>query len=75
MRLLLDARERQPLLFAEFEDHTGTHWPAYKSGHLLVSGGIADQPARYVDVMHAIADVVARSDEKYFELTKPEADN
>ena len=75
VRELLALRETDPRALTEFEQHVGTYWPAYKAGHLLVAGGIADQPARYVDMMHAIADVVERSDDKYLELTKPpEAD-
>jgi hypothetical protein len=33
--------------------------PAYDAGHLLVSGGISDQPARYVEMITHIRDTRA----------------
>ena len=52
------------------ERYMTTYWPAYRDGNLLVGGGIADQPARYVAMVHAIADLADRSDEKYLALQK-----
>ena len=33
----------------------------YRSGHLLVAGGVIDQPAIYLNVMNAIATMVAEA--------------
>lgn len=34
----------------------------YKAGHLLVAGGLMDQPAKYVTAMHLIATTVSTAD-------------
>jgi hypothetical protein len=46
------------------------YFPAYRGGHLLVDGGLAAQPARYVDMMQAIAGLVDAVEQKYVELTR-----
>jgi hypothetical protein len=51
LRTLLRARDDTPELAAEFDRHLGTYYPLYRDGHLLVAGGVGDQPARYLDYM------------------------
>jgi hypothetical protein len=38
-------------LMAEIDRYTESYYPAYRDGHLLVAGGLADQPARYVELV------------------------
>jgi hypothetical protein len=69
VRTLLDARQENPQLVAEVESYLTTLYPAYRDGHLLVAGGVADQPARYWDVINMIRDVASKGEEKFIELT------
>jgi hypothetical protein len=54
LRTLLRAREETPDLSAELDRYVDTYYPAYRDGHLLVKGGISDQPARYLDIVIAM---------------------
>ena len=72
MREILEARERTPDLVAELDRYLAAYVPAYEGGHLLVAGGISDQPARYLAMTHQIMALGQRSDAKYRELTKEE---
>jgi hypothetical protein len=40
-------------------------YPAYKDGHLLVAGGIADQPHHYLQMMGVIRDLDALGEATY----------
>jgi hypothetical protein len=40
----------------------------YKKGQLLVSGGIAEQPARWLEAMHLLENLEKRQESKYIEL-------
>jgi hypothetical protein len=53
----------------EMDRYVDRYYPAYQDGHLLVAGGIADQPARYLDWMEQIARVDQAAKDKYHELT------
>lgn len=44
-----------PALLQEVTRHLTEYYPLYEAGHLLVAGGVADQPARYLDYMREIA--------------------
>lgn len=72
VRELLDARERIPELHDEVVRYVQLYLPAYQDGHLLVAGGIADQPARYLSMIQELLRLSARADEKYLELTPAE---
>lgn len=69
VRDLLEAPEH---LTNEVARYVGTYYPAYRDGHLLVAGGIADQPARYLNMVRLIASLEAQAELKYDELTKEE---
>lgn len=73
IRELLLARDRDPELMGELERYTDTYYPAYRDGFLLVAGGVADQPARYLAVNRVIADLNVTADEKYLEISKEDA--
>lgn len=70
VRDILEARERDQQLAEEFDRYTTHYYPAYQDGHLLVAGGIADQPARYLALIGALRDASERVAEKHLELTK-----
>jgi hypothetical protein len=67
MRTLQLARVSDPALTAEVERYVDLYYPSYKDGHLLTRGGIADQPARYLELIRLIRgmedDVEAKWDE------------
>ena len=72
LRDLLQAHDHNPELAAEVDRYVGIYMPAYRDGHLLVGGGIADQPVRYLEIIREIAQLDAAAEVKYHELTKPE---
>lgn len=69
MRELLDAERRTPAVYAELELYVLTYWPAYRDGHLLVAGGVADQPARYLDMINEMQAAGVAAEIKYLEIT------
>lgn len=71
LRTLLRAREASPQLVAEFERYDDVLFPAYEEGHLLVHGGIADQPARYLEMIRLFRNTQARVDVEYEKATRP----
>jgi hypothetical protein len=71
LRTLLRAKETDRRLTAEIERYDTLLFPAYEDGHLLVSGGLADQPARYVEMIRLFRETQALTQAKYDELTKP----
>lgn len=52
----------------EVERMVHEYYPLYKAGHLLTEGGIADQPARYMDYMQAIERIQVKVQAKWEEL-------
>lgn len=54
----------------EIERYSRTYYPMYDDGHLLVAGGVGDQPARYLEMIVAIRNLVAQSELKFLELNK-----
>lgn len=61
-----------PSLVAEINRHVNEYYPFYEDGHLLVAGGIADQPARTVTYMLEIKRVSQLVDLRHAELTQGE---
>jgi hypothetical protein len=57
-----------PHLVSEIETHRTELWPLWEKGLLLSAGGIADQSARYMDLMRefdhtqTLVDALARED-------------
>ena len=45
-------------------------YPDFKKGHLLVAGGISDQPARWIEAMHCLESLDQRQQSKYLEIKK-----
>lgn len=54
---------------AEIHRYVDSLYPAYEQGFLLVAGGIADQPARYVELVQLTAHYEKRVQAKYDEIT------
>jgi hypothetical protein len=59
------ARESHPALSAEIDRAVDLLYPAYRDGHLLVAGGIGDQPHRYIALMGAIRDMKDAVDREF----------
>jgi hypothetical protein len=45
------------------------YYPAYQDGHLLVSGGWADQPARYIALIQRIQTLERLTQTKFEQVT------
>jgi alkaline phosphatase len=69
LRSIQLAREHAPTLSANVDRHVDLLYPAYREGHLLVSGGIADQPNHYVEMMRVIRDMEALGEAVYRRIT------
>jgi hypothetical protein len=61
-----------PLLVAEINRHVNEYFPFYEDGHLLVAGGISDQPARSIAYMLEIRRVWSIVDTRHAEFTQSE---
>lgn len=59
-----------PSLVAEINRHVHEYFPFYEDGHLLVAGGVSDQPARYLAYMGEIRQVWGMVDVRHAELTE-----
>lgn len=66
------AAQRTPELVAEIDRYVGTYYPAYRDGHLLVAGGLADQPARYVELVQLTQSMERVVQAKYDAANQPE---
>lgn len=75
LRTLLRARQTQPEVMAEYDRYLTTYYPLYQDGHLLVEGGIENQPARYLDYMLAIRHMNAVVQEKALAVAKEHGDS
>ena len=51
----------------ELDRHVTTYYPAYRDGHLLVEGGVADQPARYLAIVRQLRESEETQERKYLE--------
>jgi hypothetical protein len=69
LRTLLRERERNPALMHELDAYRDVYKPAYEDGHLLVAGGITDQPARYLAIILAMRSSEAAMQSKFEEIT------
>jgi hypothetical protein len=72
LRTVLRARESNPVLTREIDRYLDEHYPNYEAGHLLTSGGTADQPSRYIGFMALIASVRAKQQVQWTEITNPD---
>ena len=59
-----------PELRAEVLRWKNVHYPLYIKGHLLVDGGIAAQPARWIEAMLYLEDLAKQQDHKLAEITR-----
>lgn len=55
MRAMLRIREAEPRLVRELERMRLEYFPLYRDGHLLVAGGVTEQPARYLGYMRELS--------------------
>ena len=58
---------------AEVDELMGLLMPAYDAGHLLAAGGLADQPARYVEMIQLVRATRARVGERVDELEREQS--
>jgi hypothetical protein len=54
-------------MLSEVTRHAVDYYPFYEDGHLLVAGGISDQPARFIAYMQEINRLRVIVDNKYEE--------
>ena len=57
---------------AELRRYVDSYLPAYRDGFLLVHGGLADQPARYVELIQLGRRLERQVDAKYLEVRSSE---
>jgi hypothetical protein len=70
IRTLQLEHAKHPRIAREIERYDDTYYPMYVAGHLLVNGGISDQPARYLAIIGEIAAVDAKTQAKAAEPDK-----
>lgn len=70
MRTIQLALERRDPTAEEFDRYADVYYPAYRDKHLLVRGGIGDQPARYMALIGAFRHMDAAIETKLIEITK-----
>lgn len=75
LRTLQLARESDPILSREVERYDQTLYPAWRDGHLLVKGGIGDQPARYLEIINLVRHFEIAVEEKAAEIAKRETES
>lgn len=68
MRTLLRSYDDEPNALRELNRYSDTYYPAYEDGHLLVAGGLTDQPARYLDMIMALRTSENQMQQKYDEV-------
>lgn len=69
VRLLQLAREAGPRLVNEVDRYVDVYYPAYQDKHLLVAGGIAAQPSRYLELIQLVRRIDRETDTKYHQVT------
>lgn len=69
LRTIIRAHEDHPRLGREVDTHL-RYYSAYDRGVLLVSGGISDQPARYIELMDLIDRQKNETEAKHLELMR-----
>lgn len=70
LRDFLDAQADDPARAEEFLRMRDEYLPLYEDGHLLVDGGVSDQPARYLDWMRALRKAAVASEVRFTQLTR-----
>ena len=55
IRTMLRTREADPRLSREIERMRLEYFPLFRQGHLLAAGGVAAQPARYLEYMRELS--------------------
>lgn len=57
----------------EVDRYVDIYYPAYEDKHLLVAGGLADQPARYVDLIQLVRRIDRETESKFHEIKEKNA--
>jgi hypothetical protein len=63
-----------PVLAREAARYADVYYPAYRDKHLLVAGGIADQPARYLTILDVVRALDARTQKRLLEIERENAE-
>ena len=58
-------------LSAEVVRWRDVYYPLYRKGHLLVAGGVSEQPARYLEAMQYLERLEAVIEKKYVQIKYP----
>ena len=74
MRTLQLAAAERPALAREAERYADVYFPAYRDKHLLVAGGLSDQPARYLAIIGIVRDMDARTQQRLLEIQQEDGD-
>jgi hypothetical protein len=72
LRTLQLADETDPARTREVARYMDHYYPAFRDGHLLVGGGIAEQPARYLELIQLVRRVNDEMEAKYLKLRPKE---
>jgi hypothetical protein len=68
LRTLQLADDTDPARAREAARYMDQYYPAYRDHHLLVAGGIADQPARYLELIRLVGAIDREMEAKYLEV-------
>jgi hypothetical protein len=61
----------EPALREEVIRWRDLYYPLYKKGHLLLTGGVAEQPARYLEAMQYLEGLDSVISRKFIEIKYP----
>jgi hypothetical protein len=73
LRTILKREAAHPQLAREMNAHF-RYYPAYTHGALLVQGGVADQPNRYLEYMALIDGSAHATEARYYELLREQTE-
>lgn len=59
---------------AEAARYADVYFPAYRDGHLLTRGGLADQPARYLAIVGVVREMDARVQQRLLEIEREDGE-
>lgn len=65
--------EHNPKLAGEIDRYTSTYYPAYIAGHLIATGGVGDQPARYLDIINLVDSIEHQVEAKAMKIARDSA--
>lgn len=70
VRTIQLARASAGSVAVEVDRYADTYYPAYKDGHLLTRGAVADQPARYLEMIGLIRSIDMKVENKMLAIAR-----